>query len=123
MAEKTLWQEFNLGENNADPGGGILYCLRYDGGRIKAHQESVVSAVQSMGVQLEEVDEGIAVVPQWHLDHSESDRLVVLLEELSCLNEAQEYVDAGYGQFNNLMELNHGFFTHYFSLLNEGNLA
>ena len=45
MTDKTLWEEFNLAENNPDQGGGILYALRYNADRIKAHREAVVGAL------------------------------------------------------------------------------
>ena len=55
MEDKTLWDYFNLAEQNPDQGGGILYCLRYDQPRIKAHQVCVVNALKSLGLDLVEI--------------------------------------------------------------------
>jgi len=105
MLEKTLWDYFNLAENNQDQGGGILYCLKYNSGRIKAHQESVVAAIKTMGIELEGVGEEIAAKSSRALNKEEKNRCYPLFEELSCLNEALEYVDAGIGEYNSVGDL------------------
>ena len=48
--KEEMWNKFNLAENNQDQGAGILYCLKYDEGRIKSHQESIVNALKLMGI-------------------------------------------------------------------------
>lgn len=123
MIEKTLLNEFNLAEKNPDQGGGILYCLRYDEDRIKGHQESVANALTSMGIEVYEVDEGIAVKPPKRLNKSEYSKFYSLLEEISCLNDALEYSAIGFSQFDNISELKNGLVTSYFDLLEEDNLA
>lgn len=119
MAEKTLWEAFNLAEKNPDPGGGIMYCLMYDLDRIIAHREPVVSAIQAMGVKLEEADDVIAVVLQNELSEFKKKKLLILLEELSVLNEAQEYHEVGFGKYNTIEELKSGLIIAYFSFLGE----
>ncbi len=52
MAEKTLWEHFNLGKNNPDPAGGLMYCMMYGLNRIKTHRAPVVQALKEMGVEL-----------------------------------------------------------------------
>lgn len=121
--EKTLWEEFNLAENNPDPGGGVAYCLKYDEDRISAHRESVITALKEIGVKMEELGEDIAVVPPHQFDDSEQQKLLLLLEELSCLNEACEYIDAGLTNVKSVFELKSILISSYSELLKENNLA
>lgn len=123
MAEKTLWNYFNLAENNPDQDGGILYCLRYDEDRISAHRTSVVGALESMGIGLKEVDEIIYITTSGVMERAEQYRVRALLEELSCLNEAMEYTEAGFNQFSNVRQLKNGLMSAYFGLLEEREMA
>ncbi|MBI2129554.1 hypothetical protein HYU07_04910 [Candidatus Woesearchaeota archaeon] len=116
---KTLWERFNLAEKNPDRGGGILYCLRYDYDRINAHRECIVAALKSMKFQLEEVDGGIAAVPEKPLTDHEGNKAYILLEELSVLNEAQEYIEAGYGYIKNIEALKDRLVSHYLSVFSK----
>jgi len=121
--QQDLWHVFNLGENNPDQGAGILYCLRYSVDRIHAHQESVISTLQTLGVTLEDAGQDIyAHLPKNGTD-IQRERVYILFEELSCLNEAMEYVQAGFNQFDNVEDLKNGLVTQYFGLLQKGNLA
>jgi hypothetical protein len=119
MDAETLWEEFNLGENTADPGGGILYCLRYDSDRINSHREQVIRTLKSYGIELNDVDEGIAAVPDHPMTSNEKMIVYNLLEELSCLNEAQEYNEAGYGRMNSVRGLGSSLILYYFELVKE----
>ncbi|MBI2657725.1 hypothetical protein HYX08_03445 [Candidatus Woesearchaeota archaeon] len=117
MAKKTLWEEFNLAENNPDQEGGILYAMRYDAERIKAHRGAVVGALRDIGIEFQEVDNLIGMFPKNVLSESETRRVYALAEELSVLNEATEYQEAGFGRFKTWGELKDGLVSHYFSLL------
>lgn len=119
MSEKILWDKFNLAEKNPDQGGGILYCLRYTYERIRGHQESIVTALESIGIELVEIDEGIGVKSTLALNESEQNRVYALLEELSCLNEALEYAEAGLNQYNSIGQLGNGLMNTYIELLKE----
>ncbi len=123
MEEKTLWELFNLAEKNPDQGGGILYCLRYNADQLKEHHKAVVSALEA-NIKMEDYgDNGIGVVLKKQLTESETDNVMVLLEELSVLNEAQEYIDVGFGKYKNLQDLKYGLMSNYLSLLNNRELA
>lgn len=104
-AEDKMWKEFNLAEQNPSPGGGILYCLRYTREHIEAHHQHVVTALKELGIQLQDVTEGIAVVPTRELDEVERQRVMHLLEELSVQNEAIAYHGAGFGACKTIGEL------------------
>ena len=123
MEEKTLWELFNLAEKNPDQGGGILYCLRYNADRLKEHHKAVVSALEA-NVEMEDYgDNGIGVVLKRQLTESETDNVMVLLEELSVLNEAQEYAEVGFGAYKNLQDLKNGLMGRYLSLLENREMA
>jgi uncharacterized membrane protein YecN with MAPEG domain len=117
MEEKSLWEEFNLAQANPDRGGGILYCLRYPEDRLRAHQKQVISAINDLGAVPKDLGEFITVVPGREWDLHERRRVAYLLEELSVLNEALEYVDVGFGVFNNVSELKDGLIMHYLDAL------
>ncbi len=123
MIEKTLWDVFNLAENNLDQGAGILYCLRYDESRIRDHQKSVVNALKSMGVELDDIGERIGAKAQRELNVSEYDRFYILLEELSCLNEALEYSEIGLNRFGNFSQLKNALKCQYDDLLKDSSIA
>lgn len=122
MTDKTLWEQFNLAEQNLDPGAGILYCLRHSEDRIRGHQESIIEALQSLSISLKEVEEAIAVVLPQPLPEDQFQRVYLLLEELSCLNEAIEYIECGYGQYRNIAQLTAGLATAYYQCLKDHHL-
>lgn len=121
--DKTLWEEFSLAENNPDPGAGILYCLKYSEDRIKAHREAVIKVLKGLGIEMEEIEEGVAVIPAHKPDDSESRKLLILLEELSCLNEAQEYKEAGLKDVHTIPQLTEALTSLYYKLLGERRMA
>ena len=112
-----LWSEFNLGEHNPDIGGGILYCLRYDSKTLNYKRDSIISALNSQGLKIKEQDENLAVILPKEISKSKYQRIVLLLEELSVLNDALEYAGVGLDQYNNLSELRNGFISNYFDML------
>jgi hypothetical protein len=120
MVEKSLWDEFNLGARNPDPGAGLLYCLRYSEDRIKAHQVAVVDALTSLGAWIDLAGEGVGV---GFPDNFERDRARLLLEELSCLNEALEYSSVGFNRFDSVKQLKSGLMSSYLDLLSSGNMV
>jgi hypothetical protein len=123
MEEKSLWHEFNLGETHPAQGGGLMYCLRYDIDRINAHHEAVVSALESQGVALEDAGDLIRVNPGRALDDSEKKSLVLMLEELSVLNDARAYASMGYDKYNNFEELKNSLVSTYLDLLEHSNIS
>lgn len=116
-SSSEIWLQFNLGEQNPSPGGGILTCLRCSREEIEERHPSVVSAIQDMGVSLEDIDTGIAVIPQNPLSQEDTVKLMALLEQLSVLNEALEYHGAGYGAFHTIAELRNGIVSQFLTLL------
>jgi hypothetical protein len=123
MEEKSLWQQFNLREDNPHPGRGILYCLKYSKERLTTHQERVISSLQSRGVELRDNGKGIDAKINGEGVLSELDRVYELLGRLSCVNEALEYIEVGLGQYRSLGELKIGMTIQYYSLLEEDRLA
>jgi len=121
--EKDLWKQFNLGKNNPSPGGGILYCLRYSPERIEAHQESVISALENIGATIQDYADQQVAVSFKNLDESQKRRAVILLEELSVLNEAQEYHEAGFGRYRSISELKDGLMCSYVNILERDQVA
>jgi len=119
--DDKLWSEFNLAKSNQDPGAGILYCLRYDANRLKGHQEQVVTALKSLGIKLDDLGDNniVASFIEPNSIVEKGERAYLLLEELSCLNEAIEYTEVGFGKFKSIEELKHGLITTYFSLLTD----
>ncbi len=53
------------------------------------------------------------VIPDHRLNESETRRLCILLEELSILNEAEEYHAAGYGKYHTIEQLKDGLVSAY----------
>lgn len=122
MAEEELWEQFNLGENNPDPGGGILYCLRYSMDRLIEHRRIIIAALKKYGAEMEDLGEDIGVVLKMNTEESK-EGIIYTLEELSVLNEAIGYkirIDEG---INSLEQLKCGFISAYFELLKERELA
>ena len=103
----SLEKEFNLGENNPDPGGGILYCMRCDSEHIEEHHAQVIKALKNMSITFkdDEASGGIAVIPENELTPDEEKRELALLEELSVINEAREYKEVGLDDVTNVKEL------------------
>lgn len=103
----SLEQQFNLAEANPDPGGGILYCMRYDREHIEEHHAQVIQALKRIGVTFkdDETSGGIAAVPENELTPDEEKTELALLEELSVINEAREYKEVGLDGVTNVKEL------------------
>jgi hypothetical protein len=93
--EKILWDQFNLAENNPDPGGGILYAIRYDTEELLAHRDAVISACDEAGASIREINDTLVGVTLFDVAEEDQDRVVILLEELSVVSEAIEYHEAG----------------------------
>jgi len=89
-----MWSEFNLAENNPDPGGGILYAIRYDTDDLAEHRATVVDAMRVAGTSIADVD-GMLAVDLSGVNEDDRQRVRVLVEELSVTNEAIEYHEAG----------------------------
>jgi len=92
--QAELWQQFNLAENNPDPGGGILYAIRYAAEDLKAHQAKVIESLMVDGASIQEAGIGLGV-HLGGLSHEQRERALLILEELSVVNDALEYYDAG----------------------------
>lgn len=113
-----LWPEFNLGANDPSPGKGILTCLRCTPEEIRERHPSVIAAIQTMGIDLQDIgEEGIAVVVSRELSESERTEALDLLAQLSSDNEALEFHAKGYGVARSIAELTNGLMMQYFELL------
>jgi len=115
-SESELWGQFNLAENNPDPGGGILYALRYSPEHLAAQRQGVVLALGDLGVRLYDLGEGIGAAYS-ETPVSEHWKIPLLLEELSVINEADEYASSGLGGAQSIPELVPAIRSIYFSYL------
>lgn len=110
-----LWKEFNLGGANPDPGGGILYAVRYEAEVLERAQERLATTLGELGVTIAEHDQGLGVsfdgIPDDSVEHA-----ALLVEEISVVNEALEYHDAGLGKCNSIAELCDALRGAFFSL-------
>ena len=113
----NLWVEFNLGENNQDVGGGILYCLRYDSKILDHKRDYIISNLNSQHLNIKEHGKDLAVIAPIDMSPSDLQRTFLLLEELSVLNDALDYASIGLDQYNSLFELRNGLITNYFDML------
>lgn len=103
--EPDLWHEFNFGENDPSPGGGILYCLRYTRERLEAHRKPVIDALKQLGMELVDIGNDSVALRGDPPDESTMQSILLLFEELSVLNNALGYHDAGFGDFTSIAEL------------------
>ncbi len=117
MMQNDVWSEFTMEDDELDNGAGILYCLRYNGDELKKHQERVVDSIKSVGIYLEEKEGFVYVKYKQELSSSEEERIYLLFEELSCVNEALAYSSYGLSDFKNISHLCDGFRDTYFDLL------
>jgi hypothetical protein len=93
-AELSLWNQFNLAENNPDPGGGILYAIRYDTEGLLAHRDAITEAIVDSGARISEVDDRLGIDAS-AIKSADRPRVAALLEELSVVSEAIEYHEEG----------------------------
>jgi len=114
--DRELWEAFNLAKNNPDRGGGILYCIRYGSERLKAHQDTLISALQAMPLEIIEVENQLGIKIKPDMTESKRETLLIMLEELSVVNEALEYVQAGLGDLGSLDKLKTALQGTYFNL-------
>lgn len=118
--EKTLWEQFNF----QDPrdAGGLLYCLRYSEERLEAHRDQVRDVLKKEGISL--VEDGRLVKVNLNIQSGSLSfkGRVALLEELSDLNEALTYKEAGIN-CRNISELKDRIIVQYLCLLDGGNLV
>ncbi len=120
----SLEKQFNLAENNPDQGGGILYCMRYEREHIEEHHAQVIAALKAMGISFrEEGESGIAAESQDDLDPEQQRRRFALLEELSVINEAREYKEAGLDGVKSVSELSNRLVVTFHGLLRSRKLA
>ena len=115
--ETDLWTQYNLAERNPDVGGGIAYCLRYNSESLSIKRDYVIDALKSLTLDIEEHGEGLAVSFPKDASCSETQRVVLLLEELSVLNDALDYARVGLDQYSSVSELCNGIKINYFDSL------
>ena len=94
-AELSLWNQFNLAEDNPDPGGGILYAVRYGTESLLAHRNVVTEVLINSGATICELDYNGLGVDVSAVKGDDMPLVTVLLEELSVVSEAIEDHDAG----------------------------
>ena len=114
---KTLWEEFNLGEANLDVGGGIAYCLRYNSDSLSTKRNQVVSFLRNQELELQENNGGLEVIFSREFSDEEFEKVAIMVEELSVLNDALDYASVGLDKYRNILELSNGIKSTYFSLL------
>ncbi|MEK7059178.1 MAG: hypothetical protein AAB971_00240 [Patescibacteria group bacterium] len=91
-----LWSQFNLGvHNNPDPGGGLLYALRYSDEHLDMQRNAVLRPIIDSSAEIIEVDSAQLAIDMSTVAETEMARVLVLLEELSIVNEAVEYQTDG----------------------------
>jgi len=118
---KELFELFNLGDLNPRQGDGILYCIRRHSLEIRRERDAIIAVLQSKNVSAEaRVDENIEIMAPSDMDRKE---LLDILTELSCLNEAVNYINAGYGNIKSISVLKDRFVITYSNLLVKGQLA
>jgi hypothetical protein len=120
---ENLEKQFNLGPANPDQGGGILYCMRYSSEHIEEHRAQVLAALKDIGLTFKDHKEGIAVEAQNTLSPEDEERTLALLEELSVINEAEEYIDAGLDGVKNIKDLYNRLVLSFMALLDKRNLV
>lgn len=116
-----LWKVFNLAENNPDRGGGMLYLLRYGSENLKEHQKVIISVLEAMPVEIEDVGEGLGIKPKRHLTEAEFSNLKLFLEELSVVNEALEYAEGGFEGVDSIRALKDKLIVAFLGTLSAGN--
>lgn len=96
MAESMeLGAEFNLRENNPDPGGGLLYAVRYSPDMLDLKTEQVLDALDHWGYEFIEHEDQIGFR---HVEGGPvEERAVIMLGELSVINDAKHYQALGWG--------------------------
>ncbi|MHB1865174.1 MAG: hypothetical protein ACYCPS_03365 [Candidatus Saccharimonadales bacterium] len=90
-----LWNQFSLAENCLDPAGGILYAIRYDTDSLEAQQKRVVEFLIRSSAQILPIDEGTTAVDISYVELGKRERVQIMLEELSVVNEAIEHHNQG----------------------------
>ena len=119
----NLEKQFNLGPANQDQGGGILYCMRYDSAHIEEHHTQVIEALKKIGLTFSDRGEDIAVSSENKLSPEEEKRALALLEELSVINEAREYKEAGLDGIKNIRDLRDRLSLSFYALLDQRKLV
>ncbi len=93
--ESNLWNIFNFGEDSPDPGGGILYAIRYDTDSLCTHRDAVIARLTASGATIFLTEEGLLAIDISDLDDESEDTALLLIEELSVVNGALEYHENG----------------------------
>ncbi len=118
-----LEKQFNLAEGNPDQGGGILYCMRYSRDHIEEHHAQIVGALKRIGITFTDEGDNIGARADAELSPETERQAILLLEELSVINEAREYKEVGLDDIKNIPELSGYLMTTFFSLLKSKNLV
>jgi len=93
--ETALWHQFDLAERNQDPGGGILYAIRYDSAALYSHRDNVVNILTEHGVSIYVNQDGVLTIDLTKSAEDAEERLEVLIEELTVVNDAIELHEMG----------------------------
>jgi hypothetical protein len=117
MVENNLWHEISLGNPLYLQVEGVLYATRMSAGRIEGHRDEVVKALQGMGMSITQEEDGFRI--NGHND-SNGDGAVALLDELSVLNSAADYKNAG---IDSIAQLSGNYLRTWMRLSAGGNLA
>jgi hypothetical protein len=118
-----LWKEFDFAEQNPDQSGGVLYALRYDEERLKAGREKIVSAIEGLGATPQDIGKDIKVSIGEETNEKKMATLVTLLEELSVINEAMAYKEAGFRGIRSIQEWKKTLVGYYFELFKKRDLV
>jgi hypothetical protein len=119
-----LWNEFSLGDDNFDVGGGLLYCLRYNQQELEHKREIIVNSLENLGLSIEERGtNNLAIKKSNNFYQNNSDKTYILIEELSTLNDAIEYSNSGFGNCNSMNDLRNILMSSYFNSLKKSDLV
>lgn len=107
QAPDDAWREFNSGDANEDPAGGLLYALRYDQSDLSSHQSEVIEQIKAEGMRMMELPDGSLVIcgDMDEIADDARERLMLLTEELTVTNEALEHNSSGINNSETLESL------------------
>lgn len=92
---EELWNFYTLAPDNPDPGGGILYAVRYDTLSLYTHRDRVVDSLIEQGCSIFFTEDGLLILSIDGVSEDKEESVLLLIEELSVVNEALEFHEEG----------------------------
>ncbi|MEK7594410.1 MAG: hypothetical protein AAB436_02110 [Patescibacteria group bacterium] len=96
--QSPLWHNYHMGAADPDPGGGILYALRYTQDHLDTQRDLVINVLTDAGSTIQVLDERLVHVDLSAAPEEDHPKLFVMLEELGVLNKALEHKQVGIEQ-------------------------